>query len=193
MKKRAISILLTLAMLMGINASAAKYTKSGNFVTVDNGSEFNTIMIRKQGEDGDIVYLNQDDTGFEAAQKFLIKDKPEDGTYDVLMGKWNGTDAETRSFTITSAIVVKGTVTSTSHIKKIEFTKQDEADASATVTSEDITDNAFQVMLKEGTYNISVTTADGYRLKADIDPVTVNDDVEDITIETEPVCVKGTV
>jgi len=192
MKKKAISILLTLAMLMGINASAATYQKSGNAVTVD-GSGFNTIMIRKQGENGDVVYLNQNDSGFEAAQEFLIKDKPEDGTYDVLMGKSDGTSVEPQSFTITSALVVSGTITNKSHIQKIEFTKQGETDASATVTSENITDNAFQVMLKEGTYNISVTTADGYRLKSTINPVTVNDDVENIPIETEPVCIKGAV
>ncbi len=53
---------------------------AGDNVVMVNGVGFSTVLINKHDDEDAIVYVDQNDRdGFGAAEKFLIKDNPDDG------------------------------------------------------------------------------------------------------------------
>ena len=102
MKKIIACISLVFAMSAGATALAATTAEPGsnNSVDVTNDAVYNTVLI-EHSTTKDIVYVNQNDEGYTtAAVNFLLKANPEYGTYNVTLGKTDGSAPVATTFEI---------------------------------------------------------------------------------------------
>lgn len=93
MKKIIACISLAFAMSAGATALAATTATpvEDDSVRVESDAVYNTVLI-EHSTSNEIVYVNQNDEGYnEAALNFLIKANPAQGTYNVTLGKADGT------------------------------------------------------------------------------------------------------
>lgn len=89
MKKIIACISLVCAMSAGVTAMAATTaTQSGkDSVSVTDASTYKTVLITEKDNDKNIVYVDQNDSGFASeAANFLIKADAEYGEYTIKMG-----------------------------------------------------------------------------------------------------------
>lgn len=101
MKKIIACISLVFVMSAGATALAATTATPGsdNDVSIGADAVYNTVLI--ENSDNDIVYVNQNDEGYtEAAVNFLLKADPGYGTFNVTLGKADGSTPVRTSFEI---------------------------------------------------------------------------------------------
>lgn len=98
MKKIIACISLVFAMSAGVTALAADTAapSDNNSVDVNTEATYNTVLITADDYEDEIVYVDQDDTGFAAASNFLLKAGTDTkyGAYTVKMGSASGDTAE---------------------------------------------------------------------------------------------------
>ena len=99
MKRIASCLLSVIIALSGITALAAEpevkdvYNHSDNSVSASEAGvtgKYSTVMIRKETENGEVVYVNQESEGFSDLTTFLMKDGCEDGNYIATFGNEKG-------------------------------------------------------------------------------------------------------
>lgn len=105
MKKIIACISLVCAMSAGVTAMAATTaTPSGNSsdnsVTVSDATAYKTVLITEKGNADNIVYVDQNDSGFGTSTNFLLKNDAGYGEYTVKMG---GDESTSFDFTIAPA------------------------------------------------------------------------------------------
>ena len=104
MKKQIIGILATLSLLSGaaVYAEDISYDMDRNAVN-NNVAGYRTVKIAEQGSADNILYIDQNDSGFDASVRFLLKEDITAGTYVVSFGGLG--EIKTSSFTITDEAV----------------------------------------------------------------------------------------
>ena len=99
MKRIASCLLSVIIALSGITALAAEpevkdvYNHSDNSVSASEAGvtgTYSTVMIRKETENGEVVYVNQESGRFSDLTTFLMKDGCEDGNYIATFGNEKG-------------------------------------------------------------------------------------------------------
>ena len=99
MKRIASCLLSVIIALSGITALAAEpevkdvYNHSDNSVSASEAGvtgKYSTVMIRKETENEEVVYVNQESEGFSDLTTFLMKDGCEDGNYIATFGNEKG-------------------------------------------------------------------------------------------------------
>lgn len=98
MKKFLFCMALTSAVLSGATAMAnGSYSSADNSVTITDAQSTTVIITKKKASvnDEDIVYVGQNNSGFSAATKFLLKDNPDAGFYTITLGNQTGAPKST--------------------------------------------------------------------------------------------------
>ncbi len=91
MKKIIACISLVFAMSAGVTALADTATPGDNTdVDVVTENTYNTVLITAKEDKDNIVFVDQNDSGFAATVKFLLKEDIADGEYVVKMGSASG-------------------------------------------------------------------------------------------------------
>ena len=99
MKRIASCLLSVIIALSGITALAAEpevkdvYNHSNNSVSASEAGvtgTYSTVMIRKETENGEVVYVNQESGRFSDLTTFLMKDGCKDGDYIATFGNEKG-------------------------------------------------------------------------------------------------------
>lgn len=110
MKKIIACISLVFAMSAGVTALAdgATYDKDSNSVVDFNANNYSTVLITADDYDDEIVYVNQDDSGFGSAADFLLKagTDAKDGDYTIKLGGASDGSTAIASFRISSIVPV---------------------------------------------------------------------------------------
>ena len=106
MRRIASYLLSVIIALSGITALAAEpevkdvYNHSDNSVSASEAGvtgTYSTVMIRKETENGEVVYVNQESGRFSDLTTFLMKESCADGNYIATFGNENG-DTKTIEF-----------------------------------------------------------------------------------------------
>lgn len=99
MKRIASCLLSVIIALSGITALAVEpevkdvYNHSDNSVSASEAGvtgTYSTVMIRKETENGEVVYVNQESEGFSEVTTFLMKDGCDEGNYIATFGNEKG-------------------------------------------------------------------------------------------------------
>ena len=104
-------------------ADSATYNNENNSVSVTDASNYQTVIITKDGDstDSGIVYINQTESGtFGESVNFLLKENPADGNYTVRLGGATSGATVTLNFSIATEIVVTETESEASFIEESE-------------------------------------------------------------------------
>ena len=73
----------------------AEYTGGTSDSATVNAAGYSTVLIAKDEENGEVVYIDQADNKYTAAQSFLLKSDPAVGKYKVMLGSETGEPYQT--------------------------------------------------------------------------------------------------
>lgn len=70
-----------------VYAAETTYVTDEKYVSYSEASKYKTVLVLDQADQ--IVYMNQEDTGFNSAYKFFLSSEPEAGEYTLKLGGGN--------------------------------------------------------------------------------------------------------
>ena len=150
MKRIASCLLSVIIALSGITALAVEpevkdvYNHSDNSVSASEAGvtgTYSTVMIRKETDNGKVVYVNQESGGFSDLTTFLMKDGCDDGKYIATFGNENG-DTKIIKF-VKGDVSLKGSSMSVVLNTAQKMTVKDEAKLQTDISATDVNKDRY--------------------------------------------------